>query len=240
MKAIVIAFQFMTRMPMPAIDARDGDVAAAMRWFPLTGLVIGSVVWAGAAMGQFIDPVLTALLGVIAWTAITGALHLDGLADVADAAGAAHGDAHRDPARLSAVMADPHLGSFGVVAIILQLAAKLVLLALLAERGGLWALPAICCVARFGPLAWSLLLPPLHWGMGTTFAAAMRWRDLACWALVGIGLAWFAPSLVFAIPAIAAWTLWVRSRLGGISGDSHGAGIELVETSLLAAWIAMA
>lgn len=236
MKAIVIAFQFMTRIPLPAVDARPADLAAAMRWFPLTGVAVGAVVWGATWMAGEVDTNLAALAGVVAWVAITGALHLDGLGDVADGAGAAH----RDKARLSAAMADPHIGSFGVVAIVLQLAAKIVLLGLLAERSGLHALPAIGCVARIGPLAWAMLLPPLHEGIGTKFATAMEPRHLAIWALVGAGLAWFLPAILLAVPALGVWALWVRSRLGGISGDSHGAGIELVETALLIACVVSA
>ncbi|AKM09983.1 adenosylcobinamide-GDP ribazoletransferase [Croceicoccus naphthovorans] len=235
MKSLVIAFQFMTRIPLPAVSANTHDAGAAMRWFPVTGAVIGAVVWGAAFAGQSVEPLLAALLGVAAWAAITGSLHLDGLADVADAAGASH----KDPTRLSAVMADPHVGSFGVVAITMQLVAKLILLSLIAERGGLWVLPAICCAARIGPLAWALLLPPLHKGMGTMFAAATGWHHLAIWSVLAAAMAWYLPSLVVAIPAIGAWALWCRSRLGGISGDSHGAGIEIVETTLLLAWVAM-
>ncbi|MFM9449620.1 adenosylcobinamide-GDP ribazoletransferase, partial [Streptomyces acidiscabies] len=78
--------------------------------------------WLGAQR----DPWAGALFALVGWVGVTGALHLDGLGDMADAAGAAHGDR----ARLSAVLADPHIGSFGVVAIALQLLAKLVLLRL--------------------------------------------------------------------------------------------------------------
>jgi cobalamin synthase len=79
---------------------------------------------------------------VVVWVGITGALHLDGLGDMADA-----GAAHKDPARITAVLADLHIGSFGVVAIALQLIAKLVLIhALAPERLG-W-LVALAMVAR--------------------------------------------------------------------------------------------
>src|SRR3546814_1262229 len=71
-----------------------------------------------------IYPWIAALFALAAWVGITGALHLDGLSDLADARGAAHGD--RD--KLLTVLADPHVGSFGVTVIVLQLLAKAVLL----------------------------------------------------------------------------------------------------------------
>ncbi|WP_037472571.1 adenosylcobinamide-GDP ribazoletransferase, partial [Sphingobium sp. ba1] len=124
MKGLIIALQFMTRLPMPRVTASAQDFARSMRCFPVVGLILGALIAAACGAGARIDPWVGALLGLIAWVGLTGALHLDGLGDMADAAGAAHKD--RD--RLRAVLSDPHVGSFGVVAIALQLIAKLVLL----------------------------------------------------------------------------------------------------------------
>ena len=89
-----------------------------------------------------------------------------------------------------------------------------------------------------GPLLWAKVLPSLHEGMGTQFAMVLRWYDLTGWIIIAAVLCWLAPAFLLAVPAIGLWALWVRSRLGGISGDSHGAGIEIVETVLLLAWLA--
>ncbi len=225
----------MTRLPLPDVRADAADFAAAMRWFPLAGLPVGLAIWGGIWAGLPVDPWLAALFGMAGWVAVTGGLHLDGLGDVADAAGAGH----KDKRRISDVLADPHIGSFGVVAITLQLAAKLVFLSLLAQRGGAWALPAIACISRIGPLVWTLTLPSLHAGMGSRFAGAIRWRHVAPWCAIGALAAWFVPVLALAVPVFWLWRAWVRSRLGGISGDSHGAGIEVTETVLLLAWVAL-
>lgn len=233
MKSLIIALQFMTRIPLPAITADARDMAGAMRWFPLPGFIVGAVIWGAVWAGARIDPLVAGAAGVIVWAGITGALHLDGLGDIADAAGAGH----KDSDRISAVLADPHIGSFGVVAIVLQLLAKLALLTALAKLGQFWALPAICCIARIGPLVWAKLLPALHEGMGTRFAKALRWYHLAAWIVLAAILCWPAPALLVAVPAILLWALWLRSRIGGISGDGHGAGIELTETVLLLAWL---
>ncbi|MBY8337646.1 adenosylcobinamide-GDP ribazoletransferase [Alteriqipengyuania sp. NZ-12B] len=234
MKSLILAIQFMTRVPLPAVAADTRDMAGAMRWFPLTGVIVGLAVWGAVWVGGLVDPLVAGAAGLVAWAAITGALHLDGLGDVADASGGAH----KDASRISEILADPHIGSFGTVAIGLQLCAKLALLSALSKSDALWVLPAICCIARMGPLLWAKVLPPLHEGMGTQFAMALRWYDLTGWIIVAAVLCWLAPALLVAAPAIGVWALWVRSRLGGISGDSHGAGIEVVETVLLLAWIA--
>jgi len=237
MKSAIVALSFLTRLPVPRISAGSDDYSRAIRWFPLAGLAVGLTVTGAAWLGQRHDPWAGALLAVLAWTAITGALHLDGLGDIADAAGAAH----NDRARLSAVLADPHIGSFGVVTIVLQLAAKLVLLALAIAKAPVWPLILIPALARIGPLAWSLLLPPIHAGMGTSFRAGANWPAVGLWLLVlGAGSLSLAPALLAGLLAIPAWASWLQRRIGGISGDGHGAGIELTETVLLASWLFLA
>ncbi|UVI40706.1 adenosylcobinamide-GDP ribazoletransferase [Qipengyuania spongiae] len=78
-------------------------------------------------------------------------------------------------------MRDPHIGSFGVAAIVLQLAAKLVLLHLLLP-GGWPVLIAICAAARLGPLIWARALPPLRAeGLGASIAGASRFRNVLGW-----------------------------------------------------------
>lgn len=231
MKPLVLALQFMTRLPLPNIAAGQDDMAKAIRFFPIAGLLVGLCITGSAWVGLHRDPWAAALLALITWVGITGALHLDGLGDIADAAGAGHADR----ARISAVLADPHIGSFGVTAIFLQLAAKLVLLRL-ALDAPLAALIALPVVARIAPLYWTLALPPLHEGLGRMFGAGASPFALAAWMLPLAAAAWLLfPALLAAIPAAILWGIWLRRRIGGISGDGHGAGIELVETAMLAA-----
>lgn len=228
MKPLVVALQFLTRLPLSDVAAGEKDFGKAIRWFPVAGAVVGAVVWAAAMAGATRNPALGALLALVAWVGFTGALHLDGLGDMADVAGAAHADR----TRVSAVLADPHIGSFGVVAIALQLLAKFVLLQCLLENGSAHWLPLIPVLARIGPLAWTLLLPPLHDGLGTMFQQGARWSVLVFWLVTWSGAAaLICPPLILALVALPLWALWLRKRIGGISGDGHGAGIELVETA---------
>jgi adenosylcobinamide-GDP ribazoletransferase len=235
-KGFVIALQFLTRLPLPPMKVNDGEFAASMRWFPAVGLVIGAIVCLGTWLGAGIDPWVGALVGLVLWVMVTGALHLDGLGDIADAGGAAH----KDPARLRAVLADPHVGSFAVVAIALQLAAKLVLIHALLGAAPYGALLAVPFAARIGPLAWTRWLPPLHAGLGSRFRNAVRPLDLMIWASALLAAAWFVPALLAAPVLILLWGWRLRATLGGISGDGHGAGIELVETGLLLVILAAA
>lgn len=233
MRGFIIALQFLTRLPMPVplrtIVVDDAAFARSMRWFPAVGLVIGAVVAGAAWTGALVDNRLGALAALVLWAGVTGALHLDGLADLADASGAAH----KDRERLLAVLADPHLGSFGVVAIVLQLLSKLVLLDMLVDARAFGALVLVPFAARIGPLVWTWWLMPLHQGLAARFRSAIGPIDLAIWAAALAAAAWFTPALLITLLLVLWWGWHVRRALGGISGDGHGAGIELIETGLL-------
>lgn len=231
MKELVVALQFLTRMPTPRIAVSSDEFAASMRWFPAAGAIVGLIVAGGGWLGGRTDPWIGALIALLLWTGVTGALHLDGLADIADASGAAH----KDRERLLAVLADPHVGSFGAVAVALQLLAKLVLLHAAIDQGQVAAIACIPFAARIGPLVWSRWLPPLHEGLGARFRGAVRPIDLALWAAALLVTAWFFPTFLVVLLFFALWGWWILRRIGGISGDGHGAGIEIGETLLLLA-----
>ena len=233
MKTLAAALQLLTSLPLHGIRTDDADRAAAIRWFPAAGLVVGLGVAGATWLGARVDPWAGALCGLIGWAALTGALHIDGLGDIADAAGAAHGDR----SRLSAVLADPHIGSFGVTAIVLQLLAKLVLLRLAVQADVIPAVILIALVARIGPLVWTRQLRPLHQGLATRFSGGWTPLPLVLWGVIWLLSATIFPALLAAAFLIPAWGWWLRSRIGGISGDGHGAGIELVESALLAALV---
>ena len=231
MKRLIVAFGFLTRVPMPRVAADAADFAGAIRWYPVVGLCIGVVVGFAGWAGAQVDGWTGGLAALVAWVAITGALHLDGLGDLADGLGAAHGDR----GRLLAVMADPHIGSFGVVAIGLQLTAKLVLLHAV-SAGGWGAVILVPFAARVGPLCWARWVPPLReGGLGAMVAGAVRLRDIVGWGAVLALAAVVEPGMLAAPLLSGGFGVWLVRRVGGVSGDGHGAGIELVETGLLLA-----
>jgi adenosylcobinamide-GDP ribazoletransferase len=228
-KGLILALQFLTRLPTPQVATDEAGFAASMRWFPAVGLVIGGLVAGAAWLGSSIDPWIGALAALSAWVLVTGALHLDGLSDLADASGAAH----KDRERILAVLADPHVGSFGVVAIALQLVAKLILLHTLVDAHAFLPLVLVPFAARIGPLAWTCWLSPLHEGLAARFRWAIRPVDIMVWSAALVAASGFSPALL-ATPLLILWWGWqVRRTVGGISGDGHGAGIELIETGLL-------
>jgi len=229
------ALQFLTRLPGLGAGAPDADsLSRAAVWFAPVGLIVGAALAGAVWAGAHVSPLMGALLGLAVWVWISGGLHLDGLGDVADALAAAH----RTPERILEVLRDPHVGAFGVIAIALQLIAKLVLLSELAGATALVALVLVPAWARLGAPICSLAVPALADGSGARFA---RHIDAPSIAIEGVVLAivsvWLAPALLAAfviVPGIAAF--W-HYRLGGITGDCLGAGIEAAETLLLLALV---
>jgi len=187
-----------------------------------------------------VSPWIAALLAVAAWVWVTGALHLDGLGDVADGLGAAHGD----PARFLEAAKDPHAGSFGVIAIVLVLMAKLVLLGELASVSppAVW-LPGLVLIpawARWGPLVWRNIVPSLGDGHGKVFSRERGWQWVGVHGvLLSAASLWLEPALLAAlviVPLLAGYWRW---RLEGMTGDCHGASIEVTEILLLAALVVL-
>jgi adenosylcobinamide-GDP ribazoletransferase len=254
---------------VPARAIGDGDVAAAalgrsVIWFPLVGALIGgaqvAVAW---LLDGHLPPGLIAIALVALSAALTGGLHLDGLADTFD--GWAGGRGER--VRTLEIMRDSRIGAHGAAALVLLLMARIVAVAELLPHGDL--------LSRFDRLAqgdafqhgslWPLLAAPLlaRWavvplvvffgyaraeGLGSAFQAHARAAHVAGTTVVALGgaiaIAAATPSFgdtVTAIGIAAASALGVAlalaglldRRLGGLTGDVYGAAIELTELAVL-------
>lgn len=237
-RRLILAIQFLTRLPTPQVrDFRQEDLSRSAVYYPLVGAIIGALL-ALPLYGLADRPWLAGVLTLLMWVWVTGALHLDGLGDVADAFGAAH----RNPQRFLEVLKDPHMGVFGVVTLIMQLLLKFVLLTELAV-GPLWfGIVLVPAWARWGTLWWSQRIPSLHGdGMGERFSWQLRPSAMWMWAVVlaaiSVVFAWPLLLALLLVPLVAVW--WKR-KLGGISGDGLGASVEVVETLLLLALVVLA
>ncbi len=229
MRGLILAIQFLTRLPTPQLhDLDSANLPRSAPWFPQVGLLIGVLLTTTLWLGSRIDPWLGALLTLLLWVWVTGALHLDGLADMSDALGAAH----RDRERFLAVLVDPHLGTFGAVSLLLQLASKLVLLMLLARNGQYWALLLIPAWARWGTLVWARL-PTLKPGLGAHFGMQIRLREIWMWGGMLFILSLSAPALCAVPILVLMWRQFLLRRLGGMTGDLLGAGVEVIESAAL-------
>ena len=230
LRGLWLATQFLTRVPVPRVaDFSSRDLSRSALWFPVVGIGVGILVMSITLLTRQQNGLLAASLGVLGWAWVTGALHLDGLADLVDALAASH----RNPERFFPVLADPHLGACGGVSIVLVLIVKTAALAQL-PSSALIAVPLVLGWARLGPLAWSRWLAPLKAGQAERFSWNLSAGWIALWgALLLAASAVLSPVLCAAPLVLAAWGTWLRVRLGGVTGDCLGAGVEVSETVLL-------
>jgi len=214
------------RWQKEAAGLREG-----MAYAPLIGLLIGAGLVASITAGALADIWLGALLGLCFWLGITGFLHADGLADLADGLGASHGN--RD--RLLEVMREPHIGSFGVLALVLLVSSKLVLLMLSLKTGvSLLALILVPAWARLGALVWLKSLPPLTQGMAAACRDGVHVEMVIFWGVLLLSASLFlAPALLLAPLLLLTWWYLLKVKLQGVSGDCIGAGIEICESGSL-------
>ena len=233
---LLIACGFMTRLPIASERLRleSGALALAAPWLPSTGIIVGIAVAVAAGVGGLISAEIGGLFGLIAWVAMTGALHLDGLGDSADAAGAAHGD----PEGCRAVLKDPQAGNFAVVAIGLQLLAKFAGIAALVPNGGvaLVGVLVIAAWARFGALVAAFTLPSMGSGLCSTLRQGID-RQVLTVNVAALMLLSVVVAPVLLVAPLIIWlaiALWQRGPVM-INGDGLGALIEIFESVLLVA-----
>jgi adenosylcobinamide-GDP ribazoletransferase len=238
-RALVAAVTLLTRVPVFRSRALDADdLARGAVLFPLVGAALGGVVGGMAvALALVVPALLAAALAVGLELCLTGALHVDGLADSAD------GLAGRDQEHALEIMRDHSLGTYGASALTLDLLAKTVALAALAEHAEILSIVAAFTVARAAPLLLGATLPYARPGPGTGRLLAERLR--ARHAVAGIALAavlaalaigpWFGAAALLCLIAITALVgALARRRLRGVTGDVMGAALELTATLTVA------
>jgi adenosylcobinamide-GDP ribazoletransferase len=243
--------RFYSRLPVPADDSGHAmpDFARVSWATPLAGAIIGAVGAAAllAASVAHLPPTVAATLAVAALAATTGALHEDGLADLADGFG---GGKTRD--QKLAIMRDSRLGTFGALALALSVALRVAAIAGAAERGVFLAAVVIVAVSAFsravGLLPLVTLFPARGDGAGasapTPAPSAMR-RALYIGAAVGLAPVLCGASLaqtVVAQAAALAATLFLSKladrQIGGYTGDVLGTAQQAAEIAALAAFSA--
>lgn len=236
-----LAFLLLTRLPAGRI-AGEAPAFAASAWaWPLAGAAVGLIAGlAGlAALGLGLPPVMAALVVLAAAALATGAMHEDGLADVADGFGGGRGRA----AKL-AIMRDSRIGAYGVLALGLAVAFRGAGIATAAEaRGLVLPLIGVFAASRAAMAAAAALMPAARAdGLGRAAAAvdpaALRAAlaiGLLCLLPIGLGAA-LAVAFAIAVAALVTGALAMR-QIGGQTGDVLGAVQQIGEC---AGWAALA
>jgi adenosylcobinamide-GDP ribazoletransferase len=236
-RPLVAAFAFLTRLPVWSGPLRDEDLGRSVTFFPVVGLVLGLVLTGlGSLLADVLPSTLAAVVLVAFLAALTGGLHLDGVADVFDALGGGRGDKQR----MLDIMKDSRIGAHGAAALVLVLLAKVFALAELVARRDLAGLLAFPAVARWAVTP-AIVFHPYARAEGTGRAfngEARAWEVLAATVLLALALLAVGTRLLVpaagALAAATLFALWLRRRLGGLTGDVYGASIELAEVAALA------
>ncbi len=241
MLAFWIALQFLSCLPirLPGMPAPQ-ELGRSLLFYPLVGLLFGAVLWGLHGLLAGTPLLLHAALLLAAWVVLSGGLHLDGLADSADAWLGGFGDRERT----LEIMKDPRSGPIAVVTLGLVLLLKFTALVALIEQGGAMALVVAPLIGRSALLALFLTTRYVRaGGLGQALAdhvprqvgqQVLVASGVACVALGGIpgGLAVLLAALLF---------VWLRrvmiQRLGGTTGDTAGALLELLEMAVLVGWV---
>jgi len=253
-RQLTLAVTFLTGIPLKVEgDVSPADLWRSMGWYPLVGLALGAIAWgAYAGLLAVLPSLVAAGLVVLLLQAVTRGLHMDGLMDTAD--GLLSG-APRE--RALEIMKDSNVGAMGVVAAVLILILKVAALGALARADAAAPLLAGWCAARALPALDVYVWPYARTaGTGEAFtrertigpvalAAALLAAGVVATMFVSVAAsgagAWYA-GLVVAVIAMGVALLVqaaVAKRLGGLTGDVYGMGIELAETAALAVGCAL-
>jgi adenosylcobinamide-GDP ribazoletransferase len=236
------AIGFLTRLPVAGGELDVRRLSRAAIWFPVVGALVGGLVaLVRLGAGEIVPAAPATALALLTAVLVTGGLHEDGLADVADAFGA-----HTTRERRLEIMRDPRVGAYGALAIGFALLLPFSLLASL--DAGRFAEAVLCAhvLGRCAPVVQSRLLPPARAGG----SGALLRAGTATALVVGVAGAAFvvtlagpvagAAALGAAMVAGVAFGALAMRIVGGVTGDVHGAATKVVEVAvyvgLVAAW----
>ena len=232
-----IALQFLSSLPirLPGMPQPE-QLGRSLLCYPLVGLLFGVMLW-GLNLALAGAPLLLhAALLLTVWVLLSGALHLDGLADSADAWLGGFGDRERT----LTIMKDPRSGPIAVVTLVLVLLLKFAALLALIEQQQGGVLLIVPMLGRAALLGLFLTTPYVRaGGLGQALADHLPRR--AGWWVLGASM--LGSLLIAGVEAVVALVVafgmfvWLRQvmmrRLGGTTGDTAGALLELLEMAVL-------
>lgn len=244
---LALAVSFLTRLPMPSAFAVRGavtgaELARSQRVFPLVGAAIGLLAGAVLALALWLGlPAWpAAVLALGAQIALTGGLHEDGLADVADGFGGG-----RDSDAKLAIMRDSRIGAYGMLGLLIGVLLRASALAAIAEDGaaaGLAALAAAGALYRAGIPAVMRSLPParadglaVSHGRPEGQICGLAGGIAVLIALLGLGIESGLLAAAAAVLATAGMARLALKQIGGYTGDVLGAAQQVAEIAVLLA-----
>ena len=232
MRTLLGAISFLTIIPVNAKTATPGQSAI---FFPLVGAMLGA---AGAAifiaLGRVLPSTIAALIVVACWAGISGVLHEDGLADAADAFRAG-----RSREKMTSILKDSRIGTYGAVAIVLSIVARWQALDHISSINIWAALIAAQATPRAAMVALAWVSRPVGSGLGYAFTSTLTTPVALIAMAQGIATAMACgvrPGLAIVLGSylvlrIGHW--YFDRRIGGINGDCLGATEQVLEIFIL-------
>jgi adenosylcobinamide-GDP ribazoletransferase len=230
-----IALQFLTIIPLPFKKQwQEKDISSSLIFFPVVGLLIGVFVFlVNWGLGEIYSSVITAVLTLLLWVLISGAMHLDGLADSCDGLGGS------TPEKRLEIMKDSHTGAFGVAGVSLLLLVKFAAIVSLAG----WNWETLMLAPVLGSWAMVLAIAAFPYarkeGLGKAFKQGSSVLQLLIASVITLAAAillagWWGIAVMAIICLITLLIgVFFKSRLGGLTGDTYGAIKEVNEAVVL-------
>lgn len=241
LRSMAAAFALFSAIPMPRIEWNSSTTRYMMAAFPLVGVVIGALVllWGATCQALGFGSLLTGAGYALIPIAVSGGIHMDGLADVIDAQ-----SSHAEPARKREILKDPHVGAFAIIGACCYLVAYVALASEVSGRlvGALACVPVVSrCLSGFATVSFRTssskgMLASERASADVRVVRAVLLVELVAIAavlvatgrLVGIGV------LAVAVGALLYVRWLAQSQYGGMSGDLAGYYLQLAELCMLA------
>jgi len=236
MKRFLLALQFLTTLPVKnSFEPSEKDYGKAMLYFPIVGLLLGIILAIATLTLSFLPQGVVVTFIVIILVILTGAIHLDGLADSCDGL---YGMNSRD--RRLEIMRDSHIGTMGVVGLVCILLLKFTVIANISSNFILQSLIMMMVFSRCSQVLVCYMSRYVrNEGKAKAFIEYVGKRELAVGGiftlLVFFLLAQFKGLIIFffALCLVLLFTAWVKKKIGGATGDTIGATSEISEVIVL-------
>lgn len=237
--ALALAFQFLTRLPVNKnVDYNDKNISNSQFFYPFVGMVVGIISGGVYIAFSYINKDIASFFAVVSLIFVTGGLHMDGLSDTCDGFFSA-----RDREKILIIMKDSRVGSFGAIALILDILLKYILISNLNKN-----IPVIlmlsCANSRLMILMFiSFGRPARKDGMAAEEMKANKRKYFIISLIVYTLFITFAFSPYYLIPLIVSFLasiLLMRKSykiIGGLTGDVYGSCNEICEIVSIAAFM---
>ena len=236
MSGLRAAAALLTRVPVSTAAPDERAMARSVPWIPVVGALVGLAVAGVYAAALTVMPaLLAAAIGVGAGVAATGALHEDGLADVADGFGGG-----RTREEVLRIMKDPAHGTFGVLAIAFSILLRVGAVSALGGWSALAVIPTAHALSRAASLVVSASTPAAaHSGLGASFSPITTRDRVVVSCATGLAVSalalgvWAFPAAAIAGAGAALVAVVALRRIGGSTGDVLGAAQQMAEILVL-------